>query len=299
MRVVVSGASGLVGRALVRALLQKNHEVLRLVRREAAGPDEVTWIPEAGTIDASRLEGADAVVHLAGENIASGRWTPKVKGRIRSSRVRGTATLARGVAGLARKPATWIGASAIGYYGSQGDQILTEDSPPGRGFLAGVCREWEEAARPALDAGIGVTILRIGVVLSPEGGALRQMLTPFRLGLGGVIGSGNQYMSWIDKDDLVSILLFALERVDCQGVVNAVAPVPVTNQEFTKALGKVLGRPTVLPLPAFAARMVMGEMADELLLASTRVVPTRLEKLGFRFAYPEIGASLAHQLGQG
>ena len=255
------------------------------------------WDPAKGEVDAAGLEGLDAVVHLAGENIASGRWNAVRKAAIRDSRVNGTRLLCDALAGLARPPKTLVCASAIGYYGDRGEELLTEESSPGTGFLPEVCREWEAASEPAARKGIRVVTLRIGVVLSPKGGALSRMLPLFRAGLGGVIGNGRQYVSWIALDDLVGIVLHALQSGELRGPVNAVAPVPVTNRELTEALGKVLSRPTLLPVPAFALRLAVGEMADALLLASARVVPRRLEETGYRFRFPELGGALRHLLG--
>ena len=300
MRVAVSGSTGLVGSEVVASLSAAGHEVVRLVRRAPApGEKAVRWDPEKGEIDAAGLEGLDAVVHLAGENIASGRWNAARKAAIRDSRVNGTRLLCDALAGLARPPKTLVCASAIGYYGDRGEELLTEESPPGTGFLAEVCREWEAASEPAARKGIRVVALRIGVVLSPKGGALSRMLPPFRAGLGGVIGSGRQYVSWVALDDLVGIVLHALQSGELRGPVNAVAPLPVTNRELTEALGKVLSRPTLLPVPAFALRLAVGEMADALLLASARVVPRRLEETGYRFRFPELPAALRHLLGKG
>ena len=242
----------------------------------------------------------DAVVHLAGENIASGRWNAARKAAIRDSRVNGTRFLCDALAGLARPPKTLVCASAVGYYGDRGEERLTEESPPGTGFLAEVCREWEAASAPAARKGIRVVALRIGMVLSPKGGALARMLPLFRAGLGGVIGGGRQYVSWVALDDLPGIILHALQRDDLRGPVNAVAPRPVTNREFTEALGKVLSRPTPLPVPAFALRLAVGgEMADALLLSSARGIPRRLEETGYRFRFAELSAALRHLLGKG
>jgi uncharacterized protein (TIGR01777 family) len=297
MRVAVSGSTGLVGSEVVTVLSVAGHEVVRLVRRAPApGEKDVRWDPEKGEIDAAGLEGLDAVVHLAGENIASGRWTAARKAAIRDSRVNGTRLLCDALAGLARPPKTLVCASAIGYYGDRGADVLTEKSPPGAGFLPDVCREWEAAAESAMRKGIRVVALRIGMVLSPRGGALSRMLPPFRLGLGGVIGNGRQYVSWVALDDLVGIVLHALQSGELRGPVNAVAPVPVTNRELTEALGKVLSRPTLFPVPAFALRLAVGEMADALLLASARVVPRRLEETGYRFRFPELWAALRYLL---
>ena len=298
MQVLVSGASGLVGSALLPALASAGHQVGRLVRAGAgpAGPSDVSWDPAGERIDEARLAGFDAVVHLAGENIASGRWTERVKERIRKSRVDGTQLLSRALARLERPPKAVVQASAIGYYGNRSDQVLTESSPRGQGFLPAVCVAWEAAAEPAEKRGIRVVFLRFGVILSPKGGALKKMLPPFRLGVGGVIGEGTQYMSWIALDDAVGAVLHALSTERLRGPVNAVAPQPVTNQGFTKTLGRVLGRPTVFPMPAFAARLAFGEMADALLLASARVVPDRLKGTGYKFRQPDLEPALRHLL---
>jgi len=299
MRVAITGSTGLVGSVVVTSLSAAGHEVVRLVRRAPApGEKAVRWDPEKGEVDAAGLEGLDDVVHLAGENIASGRWNAARKAAIRASRVNGTRLLCDALAGLARPPKTLVCASAIGYYGDRGADVLTEESPPGAGFLPDVCREWEAASEPAARKGIRVVVLRIGVVLSPKGGALSRMLPPFRAGLGGVIGNGSQYVSWVALDDLVGIVLHALRSGELRGPVNAVAPVPVTNRELTEALGKVLSRPTLFPVPAFALRLAVGEMADALLLASARVVPRRLEETGYPFRFPELGGALRHLLGK-
>ena len=300
MRVAVSGSTGLVGAEVMATLSAAGHEVLRLVRRAPApGENAVRWDPEKGEVDAAGLEGLDAVVHLAGENIASGRWTAARKAAIRDSRVNGTRLLCGALAGLLRPPKTLVCASAIGYYGDRGADLLTEESPHGAGFLPEVCREWEAAMVAAARREIRVVALRIGVVLSPRGGALRRMLPPFRAGLGGVLGNGRQYVSWIALDDLAGVVLHALRSGDLRGPVNAVAPVPVTNRELTEALGRVLSRPTLFPVPAFALRLALGEMGDALLLASTRVAPRRLEETGYRFRFPELPAALRHLLGKG
>jgi uncharacterized protein len=296
MNILVTGASGLIGTALGSSLTSSGHAVTCLVRGQpTSGQKAAHWDPMAGIIDASALEGVDAVVHLAGENIAQ-RWTSSQKAKIRDSRVKGTQLLCETLARLSSPPKVLVSASAIGYYGDRGEQILTEDSPPGRGFLAEVCRVWEAATEPARQRGLRVVPLRFGVVLSPAGGALAKMLPPFRLGLGGMVGSGRQYMSWIALDDVVGAIQHAIVTDTLQGPTNAVAPQAVTNQEFTKTLGKALGRPTVFPLPAFAARLMFGEMADELLLASTRVRPAKLLGSGYRFRYPELEDALRHVL---
>ncbi len=300
MRIAVTGSTGLVGSAVVEGLRRRGHDVLRVVRgTSVAGEETIRWDPAAGTIDAARLDGIDAVVHLAGENIASGRWTAARKAAIRDSRVKGTSLLCDALAGCARPPATLVCASATGYYGDRGEEPLTEDSPPGSGFLAEVCREWEGAAAAAARKGIRVVHLRAGIVLSAEGGALAKMLPLFRAGLGGALGSGRQYWSWIALDDLVGVVLHALAREELKGPVNAVAPHPVTNREFTAALARALSRPAFLPAPAFALRLALGEMADALLLAGARVLPRRLEETGYRFLHPEIGMALSAALGRG
>ncbi|NIL96531.1 MAG: TIGR01777 family protein [Planctomycetales bacterium] len=295
MKILISGSSGLVGSRLTALLKAEGHEVLALVRRPA-GSAEIHWDPVRGELDAGLLEGLDGVVHLAGENIAEGRWTAAKKERIRASRVASTDLLCRALAGLQARPAVLVNASAIGYYGDRGDQLLDEESPAGDGFLPEVCQAWEAATQPASEAGIRVVRLRIGVVLSVEGGALQKMLLPFRLGAGGKVGSGRQYWSWISIDDLAGVINFALTNASLSGAVNAVAPQPVTNQQFTKTLGRVLGRPTILPMPAFAARLALGEMANDLLLASTRVAPTRLEAAGYTYRHPDLESALRHLL---
>jgi uncharacterized protein (TIGR01777 family) len=294
MRVAITGSTGLVGSAVVPALAESGYEVVRLLRRPPApGEMAIRWDPEKGAIDPGGLEGLDAVIHLAGENVGAGRWTPGRKVAIRDSRVNGTRLLCEALAGLARPPKTLVCASAVGYYGDRGEETLTEGSLPGTGYLAEVCREWEAASDPAARKGIRVVSLRIGMVLSPKGGALARMLPLFRAGLGGVIGDGRQYVAWVALDDLPRILLHALRCGDLFGPVNAVAPRPVTNREFTEALGKALSRPTLLPVPSFALRLAVGrEMADALLLASARVVPRRLEETGYPFRFPELGGAL-------
>ncbi len=297
MKVLVTGASGFIGSSLVPFLAGEGHFVVRLVRTAPApGHSEVSWDPARGTIDLDALEGLDAAIHLAGASIAASPWTPEVKRRIRESRVGGTRLLCESFARLDRPPGTLVCASAVGYYGDGGHAVLREDSPPGTGFLAQVCREWEAASEAAERKGIRVVRLRIGMVLSPKGGALAQMLPIFRAGLGGRVGSGNQYVSWIALDDLAGAVDHALRTGSVEGPVNAVAPNPVTNRELAKTLGRVLGRPSALPAPAFAVRLVLGEMADELLLASSRVEPDRLLLSGYKFRYPELEGALRHLL---
>ena len=300
MKVLVSGASGLVGSALIPFLTTGGHSVTRLVRKDGAsgGDGEVVWAPAAGTIDQAGLEGFDAIVHLAGENIAAGRWTPERKRRIRDSRVKGTRLLCEALTQCAQPPKVFVGASAIGYYGDRGDETLNEESGAGEGFLAEVCRDWEAATAGLTDAGIRTALLRVGIVLSPAGGALKKMLLPFQLGLGGVIGAGSQYMSCIALDDVIGVIQYAITSDEVSGPINAVCPEAVTNQEYTRTLGTVLGRPTFFPVPAFAARFVFGEMADTLLLASTRVEPRILLRTGYEFRYPQLENALRHVLGK-
>jgi uncharacterized protein (TIGR01777 family) len=303
MKIIVTGSTGLVGRALVRSLLADGHEVTRLVRGgaqgfSAPGTTAVHWNPERGEIDAKELEGHDAAVHLAGESIAEGRWDDEKKRRILESRVKGTRLMAGALAGLSAKPKVLVSASAVGFYGDRGDEVVREESASGVDFLSEVCREWEKATLEASQAGLRVVHLRIGVVLDSEGGALPKMLTPFKLGVGGRVGSGRQYMSWITLEDLVGVIRRAIEDETLRGAVNAVAPRPVTNAEFTKALGRVLGRPTIFPVPAFAARLAFGEVADALLLSGSRVEPTRLQEAGFEFKHPEIEGALRSALGK-
>ncbi len=297
MKILVSGSTGLVGSALTAFLKARGDEVIRLVRRPPAPrAAAVEWDPERETLDPSALEGMDAVVHLAGENIANRRWTDTQKSRILSSRVQGTYLLATTLAKLKAPPKVLVSASAIGYYGNRGPGSLNEKSAPGTDFLRDVCRKWEAAATPASDAGIRVVFLRFGVILSPAGGALAKMLLPFRLGAGGRIGDGKQYMSWISLDDAIGATHHALVNEHLVGPVNAVAPNPVTNAEYTKTLGRVLRRPTVFPMPAPAARLAFGKMADELLLSSARVEPVALLESGYEFAHPELEAALRHLL---
>lgn len=297
MKILVTGANGLVGGSLVPFLTTGGHEVVRLGRgRKRAG--SASWDPEKGVIDRAALESLDAVVHLAGENISTGRWTPAKKARIHDSRVHGTRLLCEALAGLERPPKVLVAASAIGFYGDRGRDLVDEDSAPGSGFLADVCKEWEAATAPAAAAGIRVVNLRIGVVLSTAGGALASLLTPFKLGAGGPVGDGHQYMSWIAIDDLVDAIHFALTTPALSGPVNAVAPTPVTNGEFARTLATVLSRPAIVPFPAFAVRLLFGEMGEELLLSSTRVEPHRLQAAGFRYRLPTLESALRHLLGR-
>jgi len=295
--IVVTGASGMVGSRLFDTLRSQDRKVRRLVRRAAKNADEVSFEETRADLRPSEWDGCEALVHLAGENIASGRWTAAKKEAIRHSRVDFTRRLARGLARLRSPPGVLISASAIGYYGDRGNEVLSEDAEPGQGFLPEVCVEWEAAAEAAREAGIRVVHLRYGVLLSPRGGALARMLTPFKLGLGGVLGSGEQYMSWLSLDDAVGIILFALEEKGLQGPLNAVSPHAATNREFTRALGRALHRPTLFPMPAFAARLAFGEMAQDLLLASTRVEPVRLLQAGYPYRHRTLDETLAALLG--
>lgn len=297
LRIAVTGASGLVGRQLTAFLTTGGHTVLPLVRRAPRpGTDEIGWDPSAGRIDAVRLEGVDAVVHLSGEPVAA-RWTAARKAAIRASRVDSTALLATTLARLARPPRVLLSSSAIGFYGERGDIPVDETSPSGSGFLAEVCRAWEAAAGPAVDAGIRVVHPRIGVVLAGQGGALATMALPFQLGLGGVVGDGRQMMSWIALDDLVGLLHHLLFADDVHGAVNATAPDPACNATFVRTLGTVLHRPTLLPLPAAAVRLLFGEMGDEMLLSGARVLPRVAVASGFRFLHADLTQAMRDELG--
>jgi uncharacterized protein (TIGR01777 family) len=298
MKILISGSSGLVGRALAKSLANDGHEVVRLVRRKPSTATEIEWHPNEGHIDAERLQGIDAVVHLAGESIASGRWTGEKKRAIRDSRVKGTAILSESLARLSAPPSAFISASAIGYYGNRGDELLVETSPAGNDFLAGVCVEWENATRPAVEKGIRAVHTRFGIILDEHEGALGKMLTPFRMGVGGRVGSGKQWVSWIALDDVVNALKFLIADASTRGPVNLVSPNPVTNDEFTKTLGHILSRPTLLPVPEFALRLAFGEMADALLLVSQKVKPGVLDQSGFKFTWPNLETALAHILQQ-
>jgi uncharacterized protein (TIGR01777 family) len=297
VKVLVSGSSGLIGSALVPALRQAGHQVVRLVRRRPEPPDEFFWLPDAGQLDRSALEGVDAVVHLAGETIGK-RWTSSAKERIRASRIEGARLLTEAMREMGTPPRVFVSASAVGYYGDRGSEILDENEAPGRGFLAEVCKDWEAATRPAVERGVRVVNARTGIVLSGRGGALKAMLPLFQLGLGGVLGDGRQYMSWIAIDDVVRGYLHLLEDSGLSGPVNLTSPNPVTNAEFTQTLAKVLGRPAFLRVPAQVLTLPLGEMAQETLLASQRAIPRRLLERGFQFQYPELEGALRHVLGR-
>ena len=291
MDIAVTGASGLIGSALTRSLTAQGHRVLRLVRKDGGGSDTLRWDPAAGTIDAAGLEGVDAVVHLAGEGIGEKRWSAEQKERIRTSRTEGTALVARTLAGLQSPPKVFLSGSAVGYYGDTGDRVVDETAPAGNDFLASVCVDWEAAAAPAVEAGIRTAFLRTGIVLSPDGGALGKVLPIYKLGGGGRSGSGRQWWSWISLDDQVAATEFLL-TADVAGSVNMVAPNPVTNAEYTKALGRAVHRPTTIT-PMFGPRLLLGkELADSLLLTSTRVAPAALTAAGFQFGQPDLDGAL-------
>ncbi|MGH9821158.1 MAG: TIGR01777 family oxidoreductase [Pyrinomonadaceae bacterium] len=294
MKVLITGASGLIGTALQKSFKEKGCEMVLASRKEAKDDRHVQWDVETGFIESEKLEGIDSVIHLAGENVSGLRWTDEKKKAIRDSRVHGTRSVVEAISKLKRKPRVLIAASAIGFYGDRGDEEMTETSAAGDTFLAEVSKDWEAEARRAEDSGIRTVLLRTGIVLSKDGGALGTMLTPFKFGVGGVIGSGKQWMSWISLDDHIRVIEHALENENVRGAINSVGPNPVTNEEFTKTLGEVLYRPTILPLPSFAVNMVFGEMGDALLLASTRVLPKRLEDAGFEFEYPKLKAAIEH-----
>ncbi len=298
MKILVVGATGLVGSALVPLLTTGGHTVHKLSRSNSQRDSKtIVWDPTAGKIPVNELEGFDAVIHLAGEGIATRRWTAAQKARIRDSRVGGTSLLAGALAKLNQKPKHFLCASAIGFYGDRGDEVCAETSAPGTDFLADVCQAWEKATQPVVDAGIRVVNMRIGVVMSPQGGALKKMLTPFKLGVGGVLGSGKQYMSCITIDDVGGGIYHCLTHEELTGPVNLVDPYVVTNRDFTKTLGRILQRPTIFPAPAFVLRLAVGEMADALLLSSTRVVPNRLLSSGYQFRFPDLESGLKHVLG--
>ncbi len=299
LRVALTGANGLVGSQLRSFLSTGGHTPIPLKRSlEALPPGEPAWNVTDGLLHPAEMEPVDAVVHLAGENIAGGRWTTDRKAAIRDSRVDGTRNLVRSFEQMSSRPRTLVCASAVGFYGSRGEELLHEDSTSGSGFLADTCREWETAALEAENLGIRVVLVRFGIVLSPSGGALAKMLPPFRLGGGGVLGNGRQYMSWVSIDDAVGAIHHALLDDQLRGPVNVTAPRPATNREFTQALGRVLRRPTIFPLPAFGARAIFGEMADEMLLSSARVSPAELERRGFRFDDTDLEQTLARLLGK-
>ncbi|HWE31050.1 MAG TPA: TIGR01777 family oxidoreductase [Polyangia bacterium] len=295
MTTAVSGASGMIGRVLCKSLADDGQRVLRLVRRAAAGDDELAWDPARGILDGARLDGVDAIVHLAGANVGEGRWTAARKRELRDSRVLSTALLARAIAACARKPRVFVSASAIGWYGARNDTV-DERAPRGDGFLAELCAEWEAAAEPARAAGVRVVHPRIGIVLSPDGGALAKMLPPFRLGLGAVLGDGTAPLSWVALGDTVAALRFAIDQAPLAGAVNVTSPEPTTQRGLAVALGRALHRPVLLRLPGALLRLAVGELAGSVLGAAA-VVPTQLLRHGFHFAHPTLAAALDHALG--
>ena len=296
MKIAIAGASGLIGSALIPILQSEGNQVTRLVR-SSPKPGEIEWHPNQDQVSARSLEGFDCVINLAGENIAGGRWTDDQKRKIRESRVNGTHLLSEAIAKMNSKPRAFICASATGIYGDRDDETLDEQSESGGGFLAGVCREWEQATEPASKAGVRVVNLRMGPVLAREGGMLSKLLTPFKMGMGGKVGSGKQYISWVALDDAVNAIKLAIDDESIHGPINIVSPNPVRNEEFTKTLGHVLNRPTALAMPAFAARLAFGEMADEMLLASQKVLPKRLSQAGFQFQYPTLESAMRKYIG--
>jgi uncharacterized protein (TIGR01777 family) len=297
MKILISGASGLVGKNLIPTLIAKGHAVQRLVRRAPKSADEIEWNAESGfsETEQAKLENFVAVVHLAGDNVASENWSDEKKRKIKESRTIGTRVLVDALTRCANPPKHFVAASAIGFYGNRGGEILNEESAKGEGFLPEVCAAWEDEIRRA-ESFARVVRLRIGVVLAKEGGALEKMLTPFKFGVGGTIGSGKQYMSWLALDDLIKMIHFALENENLRGAVNAVAPNPVTNEEFTRTLGKVLNRPTFLPVPAFAIKTLFGEMGEALILEGSRVVPQKLQDARFDFDFKNLEAAMRHVL---
>ncbi len=298
MKILLTGASGLIGSALAPELTAAGHEVIRLRRSSASRAEPGPfWDPVAGTVEAAALLGVEGIVHLAGASVAEGRWTAARKQTILDSREAGTRLIAESAAHLRPRPKVLVCASAIGFYGDRGEERLSEASPPGSGFLADVCRRWEAAAEPARAAGVRVVHLRFGVVLSPAGGALRRMLTPFRMGLGGRLGSGRQFMSWITLEDAVGAIVHAIKS-ELEGPVNVVAPNPVRNAEFSRLLARALGRPAILPMPAPIVRLAFGEMGHELMLSSARVEPARLQAAGYAFRHPELEEAFRHLLGR-
>ncbi len=295
MKILIAGSSGLIGSALTKYLESNGHQVLPLVRKETS-KGGILWDPVNRSIDTEELEGFDAALNFAGENIAGSRWSEKKKERILNSRVKSTKFLCETLKKLQHPPKVLLNASALGYYGNVPEGTATESTPAGEGFLAHVCQEWESATEGLMGEDIRIVLLRTGIVLSSKGGALKRMLAPFKMGLGGTIGSGDQYMSWIDIEDEVRAIYHCLTTESLRGPVNLTAPNPVTNREFAKTLGKVLRRPAMLPMPAPLARLVFGEMADEMMLTGAKIIPEKLQSTGFAFKYPSLEGSLRHLL---
>lgn len=298
MKILLSGASGLLGSALSHTLTDNGHEIFRLVRRPLDDDHAIYWKPSAGALDSASVDSFDIVIHLGGANLAEGRWTESRKRILVDSRVNSTRLLATTLASLDKKPNLFICASATGFYGDRGDELLTEDAAAGQGFLADLTKQWEQACAPAVQAGLRTVNLRFGIVLSPEGGALRKMLLPFKLGIAGKLGSGDQYWSWISLNDVVGAVQHVIANKSIAGPVNVTAPSPVTNAEFTKTLGRVLNRPTIFPAPAFALKLAMGEMADEALLSSQRVIPRTLADSGYDFIHADLETTLRQLLNR-
>lgn len=296
MKVVVAGGSGFVGSYLIPALKESGHIVVRLVRKPTKEKDEFFWDPDNQILDPKVFEGVDAVINLSGENITNSRWTDAFKKKLEDSRLKSTSLIVETMRKTSKPPKSLINASAIGFYSQKVPTPADENTAAGKDFLARLSEKWEQAAKKAEELQVRVVLIRIGVVLGKDGGALKKMLPPFKLGLGGVVASGKQCMSWIDIDDLVGIFLFALNQPSLSGPVNAVAPNPVTNREFTKTLGKVLSRPTIFPLPAFVAKLAFGEMAEEILINGRKVIPKKLIDKGFPFRYPQLENCLKHLL---
>lgn len=298
LNILISGASGVIGSALVPFLLTGGHTVKRLVRKPPQNPEEeIFWDPARCHIDSEKLTGTDVVIHLAGEHIGGGRWTPDRKRTIIESRTKGTSTLAKAIAAMENPPQIFLSASAIGYYGDCGDKVITEKDAPGDLFISEICKKWEASAEAAVNKGIRTVFMRIGVVPSPQGGALKELLLPFKMGLGGKIGNGRQYMSWVSIDDVLYAIHHAMFNEKVSGPVNFVSPTPVTNESFIKALGSAVNRPTVLPIPEYAIDKIWGEMGREVLLAGARVIPEKLIKSGYEFKFPDLEKNIKHMLG--
>lgn len=296
MKILITGATGLIGRALQKSLKNEGHDLLLASRSGPKSANQIKWTVETGFSEPEKLENLDAVIHLAGESISALRWTEAKKAAIRDSRVLGTRSVVNAIAGLRHKPKVFISGSATGIYGDRGDDTMNESSKPGGTFLAEVCKEWEAESCRAEGLGLRTVLLRTGIVLSKDGGALAAMLRPFKMGIGGVVGSGRQWMSWVSLDDVVDAINFVLENENIQGPINVVAPNPVTNKEFTSTLGKVLHRPTFLPLPELAVKLIFGEMGRALLLDSNRVIPGRLDEAGYKFKFTDLQKALENAL---